>query len=745
MKFCMRCMTQYDDKHKKCPECGFEEGAQPFNSRCLEPGVILCDRYIVGMPLNISSWFVRYIGWDALTNRRVTLYEYSPARFAVRNIGEAGLTVLKKNEFYRYMERFVKKAQLLAQLHLPDNVADVYEVFEKNNTSYAVSQYAEGMTLSEYIEKNGAVSPQMTEKMFLPVLRSVDRLHESGFIIGGFSPEDILVMEDGSLFLCSYLENALLNITDDRTDITDKERRKYYAYERLQATDQPSLQPACDVYSAAVIMHSVMGVPVPEAEERDRLFERKHKDSLRLASSYRIRLDSNKEAALRNASYVDAAFRTPDMDSFIKELLEDKRVKIISKKGPALPVWARVMIPAVCAALIAGGTVLFIMKNRAPSLQERMIVTREELSPGLTVVPAADGLGQTEAAELLKGSGLIAELLGREVRADTEPDRVIFQSIPAGTIVEKNTVVGMTLSAAPPAETAPEADGSFAMLDLTLLSRREAERLLSENGLAAEIREEKDEQTAAGLVISQQPAAGSMVKAGDRVTLTVSLGRPLLKVPDISGKDSTEAVGVLTEAGFVPMLIYGDQNGSEADGRVISQSVEADTELPKGSPVIVTVNSGSELSKVPSVTGLSRKEAAERLAAAGFALGIYAEGESAAEGVVISQFPAADSPAKTGSEVTVVLAEGQPAAEVNISPVKKSLSVGDEFVLKISCVNIPDLVSVNYELSEEGVIEPVYIDKQTLSMTFKALKAGSVTVEISYGSIVKHCSVEVTD
>ena len=82
---------------------------------------------------------------------------------------------------------------------------------------------------------------------------------------------------------------------------------------------------------------------------------------------------------------------------------------------------------------------------------------------------------------------------------------------------------------------------------------------------------------------------------------------------------------------------------------------------------------------------------------------------------------------------------------MNISPVKKSLSVGDEFVLKISCVNIPDLVSVNYELSEEGVIEPVYIDKQTLSMTFKALKAGSVTVEISYGSIVKHCSVEVTD
>ena len=216
MRFCMSCMAQYDDGVSKCPECGFEEGTQPFNSRCIEPGAILCDRYIVGMPLNIDSWFVKYIGWDALLNRKVTVYEYSPARYAARNIGETGITVLKKNEFYKYMERFVKKAQLLAQLHLPDNVSDVYEIFEKNNTSYVITGYQAGMPLSEYIEKNGAVSPQMTEKMFLPILRSIDRLHESGFIIGGFSPDDLLVMEDGSLYLSSYLENSLLNVTDDQ-------------------------------------------------------------------------------------------------------------------------------------------------------------------------------------------------------------------------------------------------------------------------------------------------------------------------------------------------------------------------------------------------------------------------------------------------------------------------------------------------------------------------------------------------
>ncbi len=743
MKFCMSCMAQYEDGAKRCPECGFEEGTQPFNARCIEPGVILSDRYIVGMPLSIDSWFVRYIGWDALLNRKVTVYEYSPTRFAARNIGDEAITVLKKNEFYKYMERFVKKAQKLAQLHLPDNVADVYEIFEKNNTTYAVTQYGEGMPLSGYIEKNGAVSPQVAEKMFLPMLRSIDRLHESGFVIGGFTPEDLLVTEDGSLFLNSYLENSLLNITEDRTDITGKDSQRYYSYERLRATDSPSLMPACDVYSAALIMHRMMGVPLPEAEERDKLFEKSRKDSFRLVSSYHIRIDQNKEAALRNASYVDTAFRTPDMDSFIKELSGDKRVTIISKKGPVLPLWIKILIPTVCAALIAGGAVLFIMKNNTPPQPERVIVTREELSADLTVVPDLTELTAEEAADLLARSGLLTELLGKEVNESARPDRVFFQSIAAGTIVGRNTAVGIKISVRGELIAEPPSEEGFDLPDLRLLTQHEAETWLISHGLAVEIRQEKDEQVASGLVAAQQPAAGSRVDPGDTVTLTVSLGRPSSVVPELMGRSSEEAVKALTDAGMVPMLVYGSQDSKEAEGKVLSQSVDPMTELQKGSAVILTVNSSSELIKVPPLVGLSKEEAADQLAAAGFVLSIYSGEGSLTEGYVSAQYPAAGSPAKSGAEITVVLAEQQPVSELMISPQEQKLSTGEEFVLNVSCVNIPDLVSVNYELSEEGIIEPVYIDKQTLSMTFKALKPGEVTVTISYGDIQRRCRVEV--
>ena len=878
MRFCMRCMEQYDDGLKVCPECGFVEGTQPFNTRCIEPGQILGDRYIVGMPLNIDGWFVKYIGWDALTDRKVTIYEYSPTRFAARNIGDSALTVLKEKEFYKYMERFAKKAQLLGQLHLPENVADVYEIFEKNNTTYVVTEYVEGRPLSEYIEKNGAVSPQMTEKMFLPILRSIDTLHESGFVIGGFSPYDLLVLDDGSLFLNSYLENILFNATDDRSDITQKDRQKYFSYERLKAADSPSQLPANDVYSAAVIMHRMMGVPLPEAADRDAYYEKTHKDRLKMLSAYRVKLDSSKEAALRNASYVDSAFRTADMDNFIKELSGEKKVTVMSKKGPRLPMWAKIAIPAVCAALIAGGAVMVIMKNRAPKDPEKIIVTSETLDPELAIVPDVVKLDTMNAANTLGRAGLLIEIAERVTDDEVSPDTVLSQSLEPGSLTERNTVVGVSVSVGsrtammpnligldsqtacelldaldigytgkeaydssvaagcvisqsiPPyqpvrkddepeivislgcdpsakpeektvkipdfvgrsyEEAAAEAgklgipvavvkrvfddsrpEGTvteqdppagteqkntlpvkllvstthkgISLPDLTFLTRSDAEKLLSGLGLTAEIREEPSDLVAEGLVASQQPEAGKEAAEGDKVILTVSKGRAEAVMPDVTGLSPEEAVKKLTDAGISPKIVYGGEDSSKPEGSVSAQSIAPGKPVSKGEPAVITVSTRDELEKVPALLGLTKDEAAEKLAKAGFGLKVFVGSEQLSEGRVGAQSPAAGAAARKGSEITVILVDDAHACDISLSPGKAEIPVGGEFTLVIRCQNIRDLVAVNYDLSEQGIIEPTYIDKQTLDMTFKGLKAGEVTITISYGGIERNCTVTVT-
>lgn len=902
MKFCMKCMAQYDDGLKVCPECGFAEGTMPDNSRCLEPGSVFADRYIIGMPLNIDGWFVKYIGWDALTNRTVTIYEYSPTRFSSRNIGDTRITIIKEKEFYKYMDSFMKKAQLLAELHLPENVSAVYETFEKNNTAYVVSEYVKGKPLMTYLAENGAVPPETAEQMFLPLLRSIDTLHDSGFVIGGFSPYDLLVLDDGTLFLNSYLENILFNVTDDLSDINQKEKQKFFPLERLKAIDSPELLPANDVYSAALIMHLMMGVKLPDAKEREELYNKSRKDKLKPLGAYHVKVSKDKENAFRNASYVETAFRTPDMESFIKELSGEKKVILRTKKNKGFPLWAKIAIPAACAAVIAG-VVLAVVLNKKEEVPVQAAVT-DALDPSMTVVPSLVNLSAGTAEQKLTQSGLLIEISGKEIHDDMDPDLVLAQTVEKGSMIERNSVVGVTLSARSGYITMPnflglesvvcieaaenlgfsysvteaysrsieqgcivsqsitpyeqvktdrrlelvvslghdpnerieeksvelenlvgrsyndfvneaEQEGTpvrvakkvyddtkpegtiinqypgastrqkntdpvqlevttsqkeLIVPDMTLLEQKRAADILALFGFEAEIKQEPSDTVAEGLVSVQEPAAGQTAPTGSKIVLTVSSGKATAIVPGVVGLQSEAAVGAILNEDFSPKITYG-ADGSKPDNEVLSQSIEGGTEAKKGTAVVLTVNSTKDLTEIPDVKGKNSEEALKTLEEAGFVMKIFTDGENTlTDGKIISQTPESGTLAAKDSGVTVLFGDGSDeskpsdessegdssldsvyetdsnvGADIVISPESITAAVDDEFVLKIKCIGIEDLNSVEYELSEQGIIEEKYIDKQTLDMTFKAVKPGSVMITITCGDIKRICFVEIKE
>ena len=79
-----------------------------------------------------------------------------------------------------------------------------------------------------------------------------------------------------------------------------------------------------------------------------------------------------------------------------------------------------------------------------------------------------------------------------------------------------------------------------------------AEGLLDMQGIALNI-EKKEEDSLdvdAGCVIRMEPAGGSTVKTGDTVTLYVSTGPKIVKMPNVVGKDIEAALEMLDYAGF---------------------------------------------------------------------------------------------------------------------------------------------------------------------------------------------------
>ncbi len=99
--------------------------------------------------------------------------------------------------------------------------------------------------------------------------------------------------------------------------------------------------------------------------------------------------------------------------------------------------------------------------------------------------------------------------------------------------------------------------------------------------------------TPAGSVLSQNPAAGTLVAPGAPVSLVVSLGpAPLGTVPDVVGQPQAAAQTDVTAAGFVVGTVTGQSHATVPPGVVLSQQPAGGTLATPGSAVSLVVSTG---------------------------------------------------------------------------------------------------------------------------------------------------------
>ena len=110
--------------------------------------------------------------------------------------------------------------------------------------------------------------------------------------------------------------------------------------------------------------------------------------------------------------------------------------------------------------------------------------------------------------------------------SDTVADGIAIRTFPRqGTSVERGSRVTLKVSSGPEQVEVP---------DVTGLSRGSAEDTLTAEGLKVSVREEPSDKPE-DEVVSQDPAAGTEVDAGSRITITVSTGPEQVEVPDVVG------------------------------------------------------------------------------------------------------------------------------------------------------------------------------------------------------------------
>ncbi|MGI6069903.1 MAG: Stk1 family PASTA domain-containing Ser/Thr kinase [Blautia sp.] len=212
----------------------------------------------------------------------------------------------------------------------------------------------------------------------------------------------------------------------------------------------------------------------------------------------------------------------------------------------------------------------------------------------LVEVPNLVGRTEQEAKEMLTDLGIGMTWTGDEV-SDQPKGTISSQEIEPGTMVELYTTINYKRSSGNPTLTIPEVLGR---------TQADAQQMLEDMGFAVEVTKsyDNDYNYEIGQVMAVSPEEGSEASAGSTVTITVSLGIEgySATVPDVVGMTEEEAKAALTNAALTYEVVSQMSDEVEA-GKVISQDVEAYSEVDKETTVTITVSTGSS-EPTPSVT-----------------------------------------------------------------------------------------------------------------------------------------------
>lgn len=661
-KVCFGCFEKYQAEYMVCPHCGYVEGTPVEEPLHMEPGTLLKKRYIIGRVLGFGGFGVTYIAWDTVLQIKVAIKEYLPSEFSTRIVGRTEISVYNGNksvQFKQGMTQFVDEAKKLAQFNNESGIVKVYDSFLENNTAYIIMEYLEGETLSARVESRGSIPADELIKLLVPVMESLETIHKSGIIHRDISPDNIMLLKDGTAKLIDF-GAARHATTSHSRSMTVIIKAGYSPEEQYRSGGEQGAH--TDVYAIGATMYkAVTGVTPPDALERFAVKENKKREILKDLSLFDTDLTEGQEIAIMNALNVRIESRTPDMRQFIDELTSDKKpVRRYDKiKGIDFlrwPLWAKIAVPAAAVCAVGFGVI---------SALTNVSFDRAEIPDDMVRVPAVINTRLENCINSLASKILLPRVVGAQPSTIVAENIVMDQNQDIGSYVLENTIIRMEVSTGIENNIVPDVVGMYL---------EQAQQRLEDVGYVTAVSEEYSAVIAEGAVIEQSVAAGQEYDLEAIVTLTVSKGEEpdslseekIVKMPDMNGKTLEEALSIAEESGMMLAVSSREYSSSVRENCVMYQSIEAGQEVMSRNTVELMVSLGEQSIRAENVFCKTEAEAIDILRQQGLNVSeiLYAESNLYEKGLVIAQSPESGTEMKLDSEVTITVSAGAEAFEM---------------------------------------------------------------------------------
>lgn len=534
MSLCMGCMQELNGS-VICPNCHFDNSevqSAPF----LPFGTELAGRYVTGTGLETNGESTRYVAFDKQTGDVVIVSEFLPIGLFSRDEGQTELKVNYDDRlaFNKLRDEFISYFRIISELKDLSALTNIVDVFEENNTAYAIEEKEDLIPFEEYIERsNGHLDWDIARPLFMPVISALEALHKRGVGHYAVAPKNLFITASGKIRMAGYA--------------TENERKRGTALKSQlfsgaaapeQYEDNFPLDDITDIYGlCSTLFYALTGHLPKSAVER-------LKDSRLLMSTSTVKsLPPHVVSALANGLQVQRENRITDFDELRSQLSVAHTAKAIQDE----------------ISRTASMNITKEQSRRNNGMSHASIVT---ISVAITVlvlgIAGVFWLMQNPLAGLFSGNT-------DATAASTSSTEWTGPVVPNYVGMKYEDVVKAAAS------------------DDSVVVYRDYNDAYSD-------------KYADGVVMEQYPPAGSKVEQEDGITVsvTVSLGAQMRELPAIQGNKIDEAAQSLADAGLLATAEY-QYSDTVAENRVIGYKnhVAGDT-LESGSNIIIIVSKGRQ-------------------------------------------------------------------------------------------------------------------------------------------------------
>lgn len=577
------------------------------------------------------------------------------------------------SEDINFVTKFRSEAQAAAGLEHP-NIVNIYDVGSENGLHYIVMEYVEGITLKTYIEKKGQLSFKEAVSIAIQVGRGIEAAHNKNIVHRDIKPQNIMISTEGKVKVTDF---GIARAATSNTISSDVMGSVHYS--SPEQARNGFVDGKSDIYSLGIVMYEMVTGRVPFDGDTTVAVAIQHlQEEIVPPSVYAPNLPISMEKIILKCTQKNPDRRYASMTA----LLADLRKALISPNEDFV-----VMVPLANQdkTRVIGADDLNQIKKQTANvyidpasikIQEPVIDDDDEDDDDDIDDEDGDINPKMEKAITIMGiaAGVVIIIIiiylcitlaggmksNKNNSSNTETTKTETQTGDSQSTQIKDGVVVPSL-------TGKTMDQAKQELNGTGLGIRQA-------GTASSDTVEK------GQIISQDPADGKTVEKNTTIEVIISSGSAgnsenAVDIPNVVGQSETDASAALTAKGF-QVTKTTSYSSSVAEGYVISQTPNGDTQGKEGDTITLEISLGSEKITVPDVSTSYKSEEQAKELLSQFNVSTVTKYSDTDAGIVIGQSLAVGTQADPGASITITVSLGpEPAQQITTKTYKLNVSL----------------------------------------------------------------------